>query len=110
MFNLLKRIYPALVNYPKAEKYALAQDTKNCFYEYLTYVSRANNVKSKRLVYAQEAEAYLQKIKLNIMLAYHHSYNLIQSLLDRFDFLYLKKKGDKTVLKIDENKLKKDGD
>ena len=65
MFNLLKRIYPALRNYPKSEKHALAQDTKNCFYEYLTYVSRANNVKSKRLVYAQEAEAYLQKIKLN---------------------------------------------
>ena len=74
MFNLLKRIYPALRNYPKSEKYALAQDTKNCFYEYLTYVSRANNVKSKRLVYAQEAEAYLQKIKLNIMLAYHLRY------------------------------------
>ena len=37
------------------------------------------------------------------------SYNFIQSLLDRFDFLYLKKKGDKTVLKIDKSKLKKDG-
>ena len=74
MFNLLKRIYPALKNYPKSEKYALAQDTKNCFYEYLNYISRANNVKSKRLVYSQEAEAYLQKIKLNIMLAYYLKY------------------------------------
>lgn len=35
-----------------------------------------------------------------------YSYNFIQSLLDRFDFLYLKKKGDKTVLKIDKNKLR----
>lgn len=74
MFNLLKRIYPALKNYPKSEKYALAQDTKNCFLEYLTYISRADKVKSKRLTYAQEAEGYLQKIKLNIMLAYHLEY------------------------------------
>lgn len=42
MFNLLKRIYPALINYPKAEKYALAQDTKNCIFQYLNYISRAN--------------------------------------------------------------------
>ena len=38
------------------------------------------------------------------------SYNFVQSLLDRFDFLYLKKKGNKTVLKINKNKLRKDGD
>ena len=34
------------------------------------------------------------------------SYNFIQSLLDRFDFLYLKSKGNKTVLRIDKNKLR----
>lgn len=39
-----------------------------------------------------------------------NSHNFIQSLLDRFNFLYLKKKGDKTVLKIDKNKLRQDGD
>lgn len=39
-----------------------------------------------------------------------NSHNFIQSLLDRFNFLYLKKKGDKTVLKIDKNKLRWDGD
>ena len=38
------------------------------------------------------------------------SHNFIQSLLDRFKFLYLKKKGNRTVLKIDIAKLKKDGD
>ena len=38
------------------------------------------------------------------------SYNFIQSLLGRFEFLYLKSKGKKTVLKIDKSKLKKGGD
>lgn len=33
------------------------------------------------------------------------SYNFIQSLLDRFDFLYMIKKGDKTIIKINVNKF-----
>lgn len=74
MFNLLKRIYPALRNYPKSEKYALAQDTKNCIFQYLNYISRANNVKSKRLVYAQEAQGQLEDLKAKIMLANHLKY------------------------------------
>ena len=69
MFNLLKRIYPALVNYPKVERYALAQDTKNCIFQYLNYISRANNVKSKRMVYAQEAQGYAGRVMLNIAIA-----------------------------------------
>ncbi len=74
MFNLLKRIYPALINYPNSEKYALAQDTKNCIFGYLNYVSRANNVKSKRMIYAQEAQGYLEDLKAKIMLAYYLKY------------------------------------
>ena len=74
MFNLLNRIYPALKNFPKSEKYALAQDIKNCFLEYLTYISRANSIKSKRLTYSQEAEAYLQKIKSLMKLSFNQRY------------------------------------
>ncbi len=74
MFNLLNRIYPALKNFPKSEKYALTQDIKKCFLEYLTYVSRANKVKSKRLTYSQEAEAYLQKIKSLVKLSFRQHY------------------------------------
>lgn len=74
MLNLLNRIYPALKSFPKSEKYALTQDIKNCFLEYLTYVSRANEVKSKRLAYSQEAEAYLQKIKSLIKISLKQHY------------------------------------
>ena len=74
MFNLLNRIYPALKNFPKSEKFALTQDIKNCFLEYLTYISRANDVKSMRLKYSQEAEGYLQKIKSLIKLAFNQKY------------------------------------
>lgn len=62
------------MNYPKSEKYALAQDIKNCFLEYLTYIARADKVKSKRLIYAQEAEGYLQKIKTTIRLSFNRKY------------------------------------
>lgn len=40
-----------------------------------------------------------------------NSYNFIQSLLDRFDFLYLvKKKNNKTAFKINIDKLEKEGE
>lgn len=74
MDNLLNRIYPALRNFPKAEKFALAQDIKNCFVQYLIYVDRANSVKSKRLEYAQEAQGYLNSIKILIRTAYRQHY------------------------------------
>lgn len=74
MFNLLDRIYPALKNFPKSEKFCLTQDIKNCFLEYLTYISRANSVKSKRMTYAQEAEAYLHKIKSLMKLVHSQKY------------------------------------
>ena len=38
------------------------------------------------------------------------SYNFIQGLLEKYDFLYLVKKKDKTVFKIDVSKLEKEGD
>ena len=74
MENMLNRIYPALINFPKSEKYAVAQDIKNCFLEYLIYIARADKVKSKRLVYSQEAEAYLQKIKTLMKLSKNRRY------------------------------------
>ena len=38
MDNLLNRIYPALRNFPKSEKFALAQDIKICFTKYFNYI------------------------------------------------------------------------
>lgn len=74
MFHLLNRIYPALVNFPNAEKFALAQDIKNSFFRYLSYVNRANEVKSKRLEYSQEAQGALQDVKVKIKLAFYRKY------------------------------------
>lgn len=74
MFNLLDRMYPALINFPKSERYALTQDIKNSFFRYLSYTSRANEVKSKRLEYAQEAQGALQDIKNKIKLAFYRKY------------------------------------
>ncbi len=75
MFHLYdKKIHPVLKNYPKFERPAMVNDMRVCFLEYLTYVSRANRVKSKRLVYSQEAEAYLDKIKTLMMLSRNKKY------------------------------------
>ena len=48
---LFNRIYPALKNFPKSEKYSLCDHIKNDFLELLKYITLANNVKSKRKTY-----------------------------------------------------------
>lgn len=72
--TLLYRLYPALVNYPKAEKFVLCKDIKECILKMLQYISRGNSVKSKRKVYLQEADGYLQMLKVLIKLSRHRRY------------------------------------
>ena len=67
--NLLFRLYPVLVNYPKAEKFALSQQIKECLYNTLRCISLGNSVKSKRLTYLQEADGYLQLTEINKLLS-----------------------------------------
>lgn len=38
---LLNRIYPALVNFPKSEKFALCQEIKNHFYGLISNIEMA---------------------------------------------------------------------
>lgn len=67
--QLLYRVYPTLVNYPKAEKFALCSDIKHGFYDLLTCLSLASKVKSQRMLHAQKADAHLQKIKIMLKLS-----------------------------------------
>lgn len=71
---LLNRIYPALVNFPKAEKFALCQEIKLHFYKMIANIEMANNVKSKRKTYAQHADGHLQVIKVLIRLSKNRKY------------------------------------
>ena len=52
--ELLNKIYPVLVNYPKSEKFALCQEIKQNFYKLLVNISLGNSVKSRRRTYLQE--------------------------------------------------------
>lgn len=54
--NLLYRLYPVLVNYPKSEKFALCQQIKNCIYDILVNIFLGNSVKTKRTTYLQQAD------------------------------------------------------
>lgn len=67
-------MYPRLVNFPKSEKFALAEYIKTEFFEILRYLSSANSVRSKRMVYAQEADGHLQTLKVLIKLAKERKY------------------------------------
>lgn len=71
---LLNRIYPSLVNFPKSEKFALCQEIKQNFYDLIKYLEMANSVKSKRRIYAQEADGHLQTLKVLIRLARNRKY------------------------------------
>lgn len=72
--HLLYRIYPNLINFPKAEKFALSQDIKLNFFELLKSISLADKVKSKRMLHSQEADGYLQLLKVQFKLAYKRKY------------------------------------
>lgn len=72
--EFIYKIYPMLINFPKAEKYALCSEIKENLYELHQLVSRANFVKSKRLYYSQEAEGRLETIKFFVKLCRHRKY------------------------------------
>lgn len=60
--HLFYRVYPALRNFPKIEKWGVAKDIKECFLEILRAMSLANSVKSKRRFYLAEAEGNLHHL------------------------------------------------
>lgn len=72
--ELLYKVYPRLANYPKAEKFSLCQSIKENFFELLKNISLANSVKSKRKTYLQEADGYLQTLKVLIKLSKQRKY------------------------------------
>ena len=61
--ELLYKIYPRLQNFPKSEKFSLCHTIKMTLFELLNFITMANNVKSKRITYLQEADAKLQLMK-----------------------------------------------
>lgn len=72
--QLMFRVYPAIIKFPNAEKYALCQTIKNNFFQLLTYIALGDSVKSKRKSYLQEADGYLQTLKVLFRLAKHQRY------------------------------------
>lgn len=72
--ELMYRVYPVLANFPKAEKFSLCQEIKSNFFQLLTHISLGNSVKSKRKTYLQEADGYLQTLKVLIKLSRKRKY------------------------------------
>lgn len=72
--QLLFRLYPVLINYPKSEKHALSKQIKECIIELLKNISLGNSVPSKRKTYLQEADGYLQVLKILIRLSKYRKY------------------------------------
>lgn len=72
--ELLYKVYPRLVKFPKSEKFSLCQSIKNNFFELLKCISLGNSVKSKRKTYLQEADGYLQTLKVLVKLSKQRRY------------------------------------
>ena len=72
--QLLYKVYPRLVNFPKSEKFSLSQRIKEAFFDILKYISLGSAVKSKRKTYLQEADGHLQVLKALIKLAHYRKY------------------------------------
>jgi hypothetical protein len=76
--ELLYRVYPRLVNFPKAEKFALCARIKEAFFDVIKFIYLGNSVKSKRKVYLQEADGHAR---------YANAFRFIRKLEDKFGFL-----------------------
>ena len=71
---LNKEFYPTLKTFPKAEKFALCQEIKQAFYGLLRAIMLANNIKSKRRIYQDEADAYQKLLLVLISVACEQKY------------------------------------
>lgn len=72
--ELLKELYPVLEKFPKSEKYSLTQDIRQAFYSLLKSLQLANNMRHKRRMYQEEADAYLKLIPIFFNLAKSQRY------------------------------------
>ncbi len=68
------KVYPRLKNYPKSEKFSLCQNIKDNFFNLIKCISLGNSVKSKRMQYLQEADGYLQVLKILMKLSKQRKY------------------------------------
>lgn len=71
---LNKTVYPMLKNFPKAEKYSLCQEIKQAFYALLKAIMLANNIKSRRKIYQEEADSYQKLLLVLISVACEQQY------------------------------------
>ena len=62
--ELLYKIYPTLVNYSSNEKFGLVSKIKDTFYELLKSIALSSKVSSKKNYHLQEADGYLQVLKV----------------------------------------------
>ena len=72
--TVLNLIYPALTNFPNAEKHSLCKKIKNSFINLIKNIMLANKVKSKRNFYQNKADGNLQVCKILIKLSYNQKY------------------------------------
>ena len=72
--HLFHRVYPALRNFPVAEKFALSQQIKIGFLNSLRGMQLANAVKSKRKDYLFEVEGELLHLNVIFRLSRNQKY------------------------------------
>ncbi|WP_239422020.1 diversity-generating retroelement protein Avd [Bacillus sp. CGMCC 1.16541] len=58
--TLLNEVYPILRAFPKSEKFAICQEIKQAFYALLRNIMLANNIKARKRIYQEEADAYIK--------------------------------------------------
>lgn len=71
---LLNEVYPILKNFPTSEKYGLSLEIKQAFFQLLKYITLANNVKNKRRIYQEEADAHLKLLLVLFSVAKNQKY------------------------------------
>ncbi|EJL45681.1 MULTISPECIES: diversity-generating retroelement protein Avd [Brevibacillus] len=71
---LLQNVYPIIRNFPNAEKYALALEVKQAFFRLLRNIVLANNIKSRRRLHQEEADAEIKLLLVLFSVAKNQKY------------------------------------
>lgn len=120
--QVLNKVYPSLRNFPKHEKYVLSQAIRNYFIDSISSLHLAIKVPSKRVVYAQEADAKVSSLKVSFRLAFNQKYinqgyyeelsvllTRISNLLNTYIKTTIKMTNNKKLVKVEYNENNKTG-
>lgn len=72
-------LLPALKNFPSFERHGIVAEIRTIMIKIITNIKLAESVKSKRLVYAQEADGYIEALMATLRICRSKNFKYISN-------------------------------